>query len=46
MISWIFIITLGFIMTLGVVCGIIAAKRADEFFEKNYGKILDTHKKQ
>lgn len=44
MIWWIFIITLGFVMSLGVICGLIAAKRADEDFEKNYRKILDSHK--
>ena len=44
MIWWIFIITLGFVMTVGAICGLIAAKRADEDFEKNYRKILDSHK--
>lgn len=44
MILWIFIITLVFVMTLGAICGLIAAKRADEHFEKNYRKILDSHK--
>ena len=44
MIWWIFIIALVFVMTLGAICGLIAAKRADEHFEKNYRKILDSHK--
>lgn len=44
MIWWIFIITLVFIMIVGAICGLIAAKRADEDFEKNYRKILDSHK--
>lgn len=44
MILWIFIIALVFGVTLGVICGLIAAKRADEDFEKNYRKMLDSHK--
>lgn len=44
MILLIFIIALVFIMTLGAICGLIAAKRADENFEKNYRKTIDNHK--
>lgn len=44
MIWWIFIIALVFVMTLGAICGLIVAKRADEDFEKNYRKTLDSHK--
>lgn len=44
MILWIFIIALGFVMIVGVICGLIVAKRADENFEKNYRKIIDSHK--
>lgn len=35
---WIFIITMGFVMTVGVICCLIAAKKDDEDFEKNYRK--------
>lgn len=34
MIWWIFIIALVFVSTVGAICGLIAAKRADEHFEK------------
>lgn len=44
MICWFFIISLVFVITVGAICGLIAAKRADEHFEKNYRKILDSHK--
>ena len=44
MILCIFIIALIFGMIVGAICGLIAAKRADEDFEKNYRKILDSHK--
>lgn len=44
MIFWIFIIALVFVMMLAVFCSLIAAKRADEHFEKNYRKILDSYK--
>lgn len=44
MIWWIFIIALVFSMIVEAICGLIAAKRADEHFEKNYRKILDSHK--
>lgn len=43
MIWWIFIIVLGFVMTLGAIYGLLAAKKADEDFEKNYRKILDSY---
>lgn len=35
---WLFIIALFSVISVGVICGIIAAKRADEFLEKNYRK--------
>lgn len=44
MIWWIFIIALVFVMTVGAICGLIVAKRTDEHFEKNYKKMLDSHK--
>ena len=44
MILWFFIIALVFVMIVGAICGLIAAKKADEDFEKNYRKILDSHK--
>ena len=43
MIWWIFIIVLVFVITVGAICGLLAAKRADEDFEKNYRKILDSY---
>lgn len=44
MILWIFIISLVFGMIVGAICGLLAAKKADEDFEKNYRKMLDSHK--